>query len=253
MKKQEIIKKIHDEFDNSTSILISIVEAEKKKNSYSIDDPSLLDSTEKLKSIGFSNTKVVKETEELLNKYKQTIEQKEFFIKLSKIVNLYSERFPGYKFILYSQVEKILEKYNLYLGYSELYNGDIPQKNIYELLEFNEKFKDNISSSKFKFFNAKNIPLCGIDLNSITRNGEGEKIQYYICAPKNDFQNNIKTFKREVYEPQYKLWLTNAELKSYYEVKDPIILFPVKTYSLNTIGFIVVTKWGLEAKDKNLQ
>jgi hypothetical protein len=251
MTEQEIIKKIHAEFDNSTTILINIVE--KEKNLHGIDDPAILDSAEKLKSIGFSNTKIVKETEDLLNEYKQTIEHKEFYKNLSKVVNEYSKRFPKHKFILYSQVEKILEKYNLYLGYSELYNGDIPEKNIYELIEFNEKYKHNIDSSKFKYFDAKNIPLCGADLNTIKYSEANEKTQYYICAPKKDFQNKIKTFKREVYEPNYNLWLSNIELDAYIKARDPIILLPVKTYKLNTIGFVIVTKWGLEAEDKNLQ
>jgi len=81
------------------------------------------------------------------------------------------------------------------------------------------------------------------------------KISNYICAPLSDF-SLIGTSRvgREIFEESRKdaFKLRKVKLPK-LAPRDPIILMPVKASELNEVGFIVVTKWGIESNDTELQ
>lgn len=123
----------------------------------------------------------------------------------------FTNRYPLYKFIRKEDVERICKKYRLICGRSCDYIGDMPEKNLKEIEAFRVDQNDIDYSHERSFWTWDR------------RHG----IPLMICAPKKQFDT------------------TNMELSgSFLSPKDPIVLCPV------TGGFLIVTKWGLEASDE---
>jgi len=245
----ETIQLIHNEFDTSVDKLLKISEGIQEKV-LGLKNPEISSEIEDgdfLKQIGFINTKKAQKSSNFsLIKDKILTDKTYLSEKADNIydaVKKYQKHFPFHKFILYSQVIKILQKYNLFLGMAHLFKGDIPNKNIKEIKNFiNKKPDKNI------FIYHKFGPIC------INNGKDGQfQPQMYICAPKTDFKSgkNIYTIGNEIYEyndlslADFKIELLRKKLE------DPIILTPVIT-KLDQVGFIVITKWGLEANDIDL-
>ena len=267
------VELIHAEFDTAVDRLVeisntSIKQSESLKTS---ERNQVIDDGEFLRSIGFGNVKSAVEAEEFsLNNRKILGEKNELSEKSSKIertIKIYSQFFPFHKFILYSQVIAILEKYNLYLGPSQLYKGDIPEKNIQEMKEFMKycnELKNRDYSSILRSSDStdvfirldENKPLCSYENRKASRYTSTSSPVFYICAPKKDFKNdsNIKCIGKEIYKSEYSIPSISeaaAIIQSRQQVKDPIILTPVTT-KFEQPGFIISTKWGAEANDPRL-
>lgn len=58
------------------------------------------------------------------------------------LINEYKLVYPNYKFILQAQLERVLEKYNLYQRDCQYFMGDIPEKNIKDIQNFKVRIDD---------------------------------------------------------------------------------------------------------------
>jgi len=250
------IEQIHEEFDTAAEKLIAISK-ERQKIAESIEIPQEETDYEDgkfLKSLGFSNSVLAKKVAEFETGKNLITSDKTRNFEISKKIDLtvrkYQALFPFHKFILYSQVIKICEKYNLYLSPAMFFKGQIPVKNIEEMKKFPwDKYKHKaVSRSLYP-----NSPV----FKQIKGSGTYINSSNYICAPLNDFNiEDATTIGREIFErPEIEKEVNIHNFR--YErpkkqPKDPIILVPVKV-DLDEIGFIVVTKWGIEANDSKLQ
>lgn len=266
-----IVELIHEDFDVAVENLIAISEGIRQKNE-SIQLPEKDQDFETgvfLTSLGFTNTpkaksvEVLRETENQLKN--QKFRNEKICSSINSVVSRYQATFPFHKFILLSQVLKICEKYNLYLSPAPFFKGEIPDKNIQELKNFPyEKyltydiFVSATSTKPISYQSMNDNFRFSSQFRNVAYNEKGKDyisyITSYICAPKEDFDlKNKNIIGREIYEDE--------EIgKSFFSIpkpekapKDPIILFPVCVRELpNECGFIVVTKWGLEAEDSRL-
>ena len=253
------IEEIHNEFDGAVETLLEISN-ERQRIAESLEVPK----EEKehldglfLKEMGFGKSVLAKKVEEFNSVTSDLKNQKRKGVEISNSINdlvsRYQDIFPHHKFILYSQVIKICEKYNLYLAPAGYYKGDIPSKNIEEMKNFpydratDEKLIPSLSEDK---------PVCEQIFDNSGSFGYGG-VKNYICAPLNEFDMSGNTqVEREIYGKSRRDNVKMGEFKMIKRPKpmpkDPIILLPVKAKELNELGFIVVTKWGLEASDPGL-
>jgi hypothetical protein len=236
------IVKIHSSIDSAVDRLKEI----SKNYLMQSEEPTeevYSDKIDKLKGLGFNNVREVREYDSKKIIYSEEIHKKTFLKNKANAINAdvsyYSRIYPFHKFIYYSQLIPICEKYNLVLGSVEFYNADIPKKNSEEIINFDYDKCNN------KLFFNKDKPLFNQTYYIENRNKK-----LYICAPKLDFVKGLTQIGIEVYRGSY----TKISLKSYLEPKpkDPIVLLPVKTSLDKQIGFIVVSKWGLEANEIDL-
>jgi len=257
------IEQIHAEFDTAVDKLVQISEERQKAAESTVIPKEEQDYEDGkfLESIGFSNTSLAKKANEFDQSLSRITSSKEQNIEISKkideVVRKYQSAFPFHKFILYSQVLKICEKYNLHLAPSVYYKGDIPKKNIEEMKNFpwNRLQKDDKhGNQKFSIFLDHRYPI-------FTQNkgytGYTSLNSNYICAPLNEFNlEGTSIIGKEIFEEFRES--TDAKIKNFkYRKpvklpKDPIILVPVNSKPLLEPGFLVVTKWGPEAEDPSL-
>ena len=175
------IEQIHSDFDTAVETLLEISN-QRQQIAESLEVPQ----EEKdhadglfLKEMWFGNAALAKKIEEFNNLTDSVKSQKRHGVEVSKSINSlvqkYQTLFPFHKFILYSQVIQICEKYNLYLSPSDFYKGEIPARNIQEMRDFPydraEEVKLTMNLSR---------PVCE------QINGERyEKTRNYICGPFN--------------------------------------------------------------------
>jgi len=248
------IQQIHNDFDQAAETLVKISN-EKQKIADSINEPTPDNDYEDsvlLASLGFSNISLVKKTNEFIKNKQNTVKEKLEYVEessaINKTVEFYKAKFPFHKFILYSQVINICEKYNLYLAHSSFYKGEIPKKNIQELRDFPfHVYKKNHLKPSLD-------PRSGIFDQMLQISYYQDDIVTYICAPYTEFDTkNAEIIGKEIFLKNTKDFISPFKFKTIKPApKDPIILLPVLAQELNQIGFLVITKWGLEAEDESL-
>ena len=253
------IEQIHSDFDTAVEILTEISdERQRKANAIEIpqEEKDYQDGVY-LKNLGFEKTELAKKVDKFNSFASEVKQKKNSNFKISdsirEVVQFYQNIFLFHKFILYSQVIKICEKYNLYLSPAQFYNGEIPQKNIEEMKNFPlEKWNGNIYESRRASMNLSK-PIC----EQIPSSMKSGPARMYICAPLNEFDMEGNTsVGREIYQKgnRDKAGILEFKLPKKEKLpKDPIILLPVQVSPLMELGFIVVTKWGEEANDLALQ
>ena len=172
------------------------------------------------------------------------------------VANEYAEKYLGqYKFILKPQLERVCEKYNLFVRGANFFLGDIPEKNIKDMMNFSIFVKDLPKNSRERFENwltkyrrrdawVEESPshYKGIDLNSkipieiLQPIGIGDLIK--IAAIKN-------LFDERAFAESHARILNNTELPARHQVElDPIVLCETRH------GYIIITAWGDEANDE---
>jgi len=237
----EVIEEIHETFYTEVDKLLADA---KIANSLDTNKQDLIDKCERLKNLGFINTKEVKDAEieiKRLDNLKQDNESKKHLIEA---IEYFSSKYPQYKFITEDSVKKICKKYNLVYGVIENYIGTVPDVNLKHIENFridkedecyvhecknnNKLYKREYHSIKTFNFKAKSYER-EWDWTTINM-----KCSLEIVAPIKDF--NMK----------------NKEVKDFQvskvEIPDPIVLQPVIYNDMKF--FLIVTCWGLEASDE---
>ena len=242
---QVLIAEIHESFDTASEKLLQDA---KKILSGDWD----IDKGERLKNVGFVNSKKAVEAKAILKKREESE-------KLAKQIEYYQIHYPNNKFITEEMVKTICQKYGLLCGETEYYIGDVPEKNLQEIEGFklreddcnkiNHGWWEIIRREDFRSYAAPSLPneanaVYGYVVAQRGWRGFNEYIEqvfdnspYHftkkplkICASVKDFDT-----KNMRIENGYKLE---------QNLPDPIVLQPVKG------GYLIVSKWGLEASDE---
>lgn len=211
------VQTIHDEFDIASD---KILEAANK-----IVNPvnkELEEMADKLKKAGFFSSRLLLDVQ----KSKSAVE---LTLYKAEIVKKYSQKYPNYKFIFEEQITEICEKYGLIFGSVSNYTGDVPKKNLDEISNFKVNDEDVYFVIRSAHASEKIIPSSEVArYNTSDFYTHVTKIPFKICAPRSD----MKLKPNQTVEGVF--------IK---EVPDPIVLH----YVLD--GYLIVTKWGLEASD----
>jgi hypothetical protein len=238
---QTIIEKIHNEFDTAGEKLLA--EANEVLNgNYDIEKG------ERLQRIGFTNSRAAIDADTVK---KMKVEKK----KQAETVEYFRTFYPNNKFITEELVKIICEKYNLVFGGINYYKGDVPEKNLTEIENFKLREEDKDDCYDYYDYSQGLGNMSGISaLQSLgqsdidrmyerammqaqrpiykgTPNGKKEQKGFKICAPENDFDMR---------------YMVRSGHKIELHIPDPVVLQPVKG------GYLVVSKWGIEAEDASL-
>lgn len=231
---QDIIAEIHESFDTANEKLLNDAK-EILAGSYDIEKG------ERLNKIGFVSARKAVEASSL-------IEQKQKSKELAKLIEYYQINYPNNKFITVDKVKEICQKYGLICGEIRYYIGDVPEKNLAEIEKFKLKKQDML---KFK---CGWIKYSGYGYIAVETKDDYTKWYGYLNSLGHIVQlpENIKT----VYTPMGLMICASAKdfgtknmrINDGYklEVDDPIVLQPIHG------GYLVVSKWGLEADDEGL-
>lgn len=251
---KELVEEIHHAFNTVGDKLLAEATAVLAGT-----DSFTLEKGERLKALGFGNTKQAKETQEAADKAAEARKQQQLIMD-------YAIRYPTNKFITRSHVDAIAAKYHLVVGDTTAYTGFVPDKNLSEVEAFNKRFQDSdkpsdtarilkwtyahqnelhaivkakyptleipLTDKDFKHTAMHTCYMLGTDYAFIEMHERMDKSSQLICAPLADMdlsklsQHDGQWFKaKQVHTP------------------DPVVLQPVKG------GFLIVTAWGDEASD----
>lgn len=218
------IEEIHGNFYSASDKLLK--DAQEIINGTHIDEEALM-----LASLGFNSMPKVQQARHA--QYRLVSSQ-----VIADTVLHYQTTYPKYKFITEDIVDDICKKYNLVFGGVERYKGEVPSKNVKEILAFDksmilESDRTDKRRTKEPRFNSgrHNAFLHHLDdMDLIYWRQENEGDGFMICAPLNDMVINRG---EEV--------INNRIVMK--EIPDPVLLYPVRG------GYLVISAWGDEAAD----
>lgn len=165
----------------------------------------------------------------------------------SQVIDDYNRNYGGqYKFILEPQLERVCEKYNLYVRNVDYFLGDIPEKNIKEIMNFKIRLSDlpihdQLSNQIRGFISEKthssfNIGPKMLSISDFSRFNLGQLLK--IASVKSLLSD-------EAFKESNQRIIGNIEILPKNQVDlDPIVL--CKTIH----GYLIITAWGDEANDE---
>lgn len=230
----KIVEEIHETFFTEVDRLLA--DAKILRSTHS-DKEDLLERKSNLEKLGFGSAKPVVEGSEEFNRLRKIKSDNEKREKLVNTIEYFSFKYPMYKFITEESVEMICKKYNLMYSEVSNYIGDVPDKNINDMLNFSIKDEDACYGSRGPYSSQFNN--VGYDSESHTDSGRYHPNGYYtiklpfeICAPLIDFKDDL---------------VAKGHKLEKAPILDPIVLQPV--YHNNKKHYLIVTAWGIEAED----
>jgi hypothetical protein len=249
----EIIEEIHESFYTEVDRLLAEAKISK---SLDTDKQDLIDKCARLKALGFINTKEVKEAEAeivRLNELKRDNEAKKVLIEA---INYFSFKYPNYKFITETSVEKICNKYNLVYGSIDKYIGTVPDKNLKHIEDFRILKDDECFVFEELFrgdWGRKELSMKK-EYRTFKRHLADKKemgIHHHFSMSYNTRIIDMKC-PLEIAAPLKDFNMEGMEVKGHkiskIEIPDPIVLKPVIFRGQK--HYLIVTAWGLEAGDE---
>lgn len=252
--ESQLIEEIHESFFTEVD---NLLKSAKITNSLETDKSELINKCERLKKLGFTNSKEVNEAQIEIKRLRVLEEDNKSKSKLIEVINYFSFKYPNYKFITEDSVKKICKKYGLIYGTIDRYIGTVPDKNIKHIEDFKVEDADSIMGYWNRNWNSKfiEVPFYQIqdaknrikEVNDQILNLHSyEYRKHYI-----DIANAIKA-SLEIAAPIKDFNTQGMELKDFnlkaVVNKDPIVLHPV-TFN-NQKYYLIVTAWGLEGSDE---
>lgn len=253
-----MIKEIHQSFYTEVDKLLT-----EAKISKSLDTTKgeLIAKAERLKALGFTNTKEVLEAERELERLENNKWQNNQKENLIKAINYFSFKYPTYKFITEESVKKICQKYNLVYSTIDRYIGTVPEKNLkhiedFKIFEEDECFYIKLANNYGRVLNFQFID--NLEFNEIQKlkkeNYDDYRRKYrreYTITIDNDL--DIEKCPLEIAAPIKDFNTAGMEVKDYklsskIEIPDPIVLKPVLFNKQKF--YLIVTAWGDEASDE---
>lgn len=227
---ETIEQQLHSEINSVQELLL--MEAKRiLEKVYSADEIKTL---EDLALLGFKNSKEYRE-------YKDW--------EKAKNVTKYAEAYPMHKFITEGAVKKICKKYGLLLADVGDYKSDIPFENQKAIVNFRVR-KDDINTGYLGLIDWGKMMMPRM----IYRNGmidlDYGTTDEVVITPAKTVEDSkyTKATNLKIIAPPSKLKMTGKKIKGHCLIdKDPIVLQPVKD------GYLIVTAWGFEAKDPEVQ
>lgn len=175
-----------------------------------------------------------------------------------ELPQMYAEKYKGqFLFIYESQLERLVEKYNLYVRDLEFYAGDIPEKNIKEMQNFHFSMDDVYGERRYNYSNGyRNIPLNEVLVKYQERL---DMVPYQqVSRPIMDYKPFFLQGKIEIaavkelflpiaFKKSQERIISQPEIQPSMQVDtDPIVMLKVPK------GRIIITAWGDEANDEIL-
>lgn len=233
----ELVAEIHNEFYTAPERLV--------KSFYELVESkpvATIERGERLKKLGFRNTKEAKETDEYQDKLAS---QLDLVTKLKE----YSQRYPLDKFITEAQVKEICEKYNLVFGKVDRFVGEIPEKNLLEI-----ENRKPLAPEDECWVNNRNVWFGHMNLIRIG-GSIGDKLNRLQVEKINDAVEEPKEEKKKEHEyvlQSLHICATLPDMNTRgMELEDGYKLIPDPIVLEETISglYRVVTAWGPEAND----
>jgi hypothetical protein len=240
----QVIEEIHDTFYTEVDRLLEEARISKSEET---DKQLLIDKCNRLKSLGFKQTKEVQEAEEELSRLEVIKSENISKQNLIEAINYFSFKYPNYKFITEESVKKISAKYNLVYGSVDNYIGTVPDVNLKHM----ENFKISEDDECYLFVRRINGFLLG---KSYLSYETYKKMEYHgQNIPSHIYEDiTLKKCHLEIVAPLKDFNISGMEVKDYaiskIEIPDPIVLKPV--YFNHIKYYLIVTAWGLEASDE---
>jgi hypothetical protein len=198
--------------------------------------------------LGFNNCKTALEASTEVSKKAKIEFENRYKEMIVKAIRYYHAKYPFYKFITKESIMTICEKYNLILGPSDKYIGEIPKKNIEEMMRF--KIDDEDTPVKYKYHNPY---LSSMLSDSLFENAS-------IKSKKEVKENNTEYGRMRVDTRNMPIMIAapavefNMEGMLLHErelkrapIQDPVVFYPV-LFDGN-IFYLIMTAWGDEASD----
>lgn len=244
VNSNQIIQEIHHAFYTEVEKLLEYANVE---NSLDTNQQDLIDKCKRLKSLGFTSTKEVREAESEISRISGLKLENQNKKELISAINYFSTKYPNYKFITEDSVRTICSKYGLVYGEISKYTGSVPDKNLLQMEQFKIKDEDQCYRKR-ESYSGRMINMVFINhkeflLEQHTSNNynyshyiEFDKSSLEIAAPVSDFN------------------MTNQEIKNFnisekqIPIQDPIVLQPV-IYNRKKY-YLIVTAWGEESSDE---
>lgn len=247
--KNELIDEIHTNFYTEVDRLLEFAN---NKHSLETNKELEIEKSKRLKALGFTSTKTVKEASKEENRLDNLKTKNKNKQNLINAINYFSLHYPNYKFITEESVKTICKKYNLIYGTIDKYIGDVPDKNLKEIESFKLKEKDELyyftvrGSIRFpdkNYIHYGSLGFCEDEKKSYNvKNGH---TMYYFTSSINkcplEIAAPVSDFNTEGME------LNNFELKKIH-IPDPVVLCPVN-YN-NQKHYLILSAWGQEATDE---
>lgn len=252
----EIIEEIHDTFYTEVDKLLA---SAKIANLLDTDKQDLIEKCARLKALGFTNTKEVKEAETEIARLEELKWKNKAKNTLIEAINYFSFKYPNYKFITEKSVEKICAKYNLVYGTIDRYIGTVPDKNLKHIEDFKVAEDDEC-------FMLEELYIGIFSNGERSRKKEYRTFQRYSADREEEQKMDLHHYYRksfdtrtinmkcplEIVAPLKDFNMTSAEVKDFkiskIEIPDPIVLKPV--IFNNQKHYLIVTAWGVEAGDE---
>lgn len=246
----KIIEEIHETFYTEVDRLL---DEAKNYDSLDTDKQTLIDKSNRLKALGFINTKEVKEAElevARLNKVEKSNRGKS---NLISAINYFRFKYPTYKFITEESVKKICDKYNLVYGEIKNYIGTVPDANLKHIEDFKIDEKDccysktGVYSNSFRRFQDETY-VSSQEVLKYDNDEYYEKHSNYYFSVDGEREVLIKQTPLEIVAPQKDFDMSGMKVENgkitKIEIPDPIVLKPI--FYNNTKHYLVVTMWGDE-------
>ena len=225
-KKRKVVDvtvaEIHEEFDSAVDRIIE--EANKILEKEVADEKEVYLGLEQL---GFNNASDVKAV-------KQDIENHTLAEGILAFARLYAEKYPDYKFIDDSELNRIRRKYGLVQGQPEQYKGQIPKDNAKALIDCRIDYTD-IWAEEVKRDEMKRS-FFGKVLNLVIPEEKMIRPTYQIIATL-----DLMTLRRNEYVDEMGM------IQYRIPDPDPIVVTPVKG------GWLIISKWGAEEDIKEVE
>lgn len=260
----EIIEEIHESFYTEVDRLLA---SAKIANSLDTDKQDLLDKCVRLKSLGFNNTKEVKEAETEIARLDALKAENEAKKTITEAINYFSFKYPNYKFITEESVKKICAKYGLVYGEISKYIGTVPDKNLKHIEDFKVAEEDECCVERLTYFSPWWNHVMYEAYKSTKERKEKQEaerlailnsdtpykiLDYRIGGLHSDSRKTDEICPIEIAAPLKDFNMADSEVKDFkiskIQVPDPVVLKPV-VYNKQKY-YLIVTAWGLEASDE---
>jgi len=273
----EIVEEIHESFYTEVDKLLAEAKIAK---SLDTDKQHLIDKAERLKTLGFTGTKEVKDAEAEIKRLDALKKENEAKNNLIEAIDYFSFKYPTCKFITEESVKKICEKYGLVYGDVNNYLGIVPNENLKHIENCKISEDDECYADvKYEINGEKNIIVgCIYKRRTIIEESKDEGIlnnrssfsSPILCAaisiPFPRLRDNPKINREpirrtrtikcplEIVAPLSDFNTEDMQLGNFklskltIEVPDPIVLKPV--IFKRQKYYLIVTAWGLEAGDE---
>lgn len=255
--QNEMVEEIHETFYTEVDRLLAEAKILKSTDTEYQD---LLDKSEHLKKLGFTNTQECKNAEAELQRLLIIKNENNDKQELSRAIAYFNVAYPNNKFITEASVEKICNKYGLVYGPNDRYIGTVPDKNLKEMAAFQLKIEDTCYSKRVWNSYTRGVSTAIGYLGYPEFNILYTKKYYTKADSKSlyfDFDGfvstEIKPCRLEIAAPIKDFNMEGMDqVRSKLFVKpleyDPVVLQPVhfggKKY------YLILTAWGEEASDE---